>query len=314
MPPKLKQTKSAKMKDVVNQKILETDVETIIAKQNKQTKGAKNYQLDADEFEETFGLLDVEDEYDEVVDPPRTPKGRPPRTPKGRKKKNLYGGGRQTKGCNIWVKDMEVIYQKGNIFTYGKITKVTSGDKVTIQLFKKGELTEKKIEVECRYLSEDKTSKGRNTKAGLRLNKARTFKVKKANRVKDAVTFMRQAKGRENTDRYGRDVSQQAAMMIRGITPNSTNDPCKTSKRVKFNKSKKKEDCESKCEDENRRNDQKECCKTRCPQEGLNNMKSNPLYGRNQNVGKSNIGQPPIKINRKKKLQEDKYGYQDLKF
>ena len=116
---KLKKTQSAKLKDAVNQKILETDVETKIAKTNEQTKDAKKYQLDADEFEETFGLLDVEDEYEEVVDPPRTPKGRPP---KGRKKKNVYGGGRQTKGCNVWQRGMEVIYQKGNKFTYGKIT------------------------------------------------------------------------------------------------------------------------------------------------------------------------------------------------
>ena len=52
-------------KKAVKQKILETDVETKIANLDKQTK--KKYQLAADEFEETFGLLNVEDEYEEMV-------------------------------------------------------------------------------------------------------------------------------------------------------------------------------------------------------------------------------------------------------
>jgi len=59
-------------KKAVNQKILETDVETQIANMNKQTKAAKSkkYQLAADEFEETFGL----NEYEEVAKKCKTDK------------------------------------------------------------------------------------------------------------------------------------------------------------------------------------------------------------------------------------------------
>lgn len=107
MPPKkLKKTKSTKLKNAVNQKILEQDVETKIANTNKQTKAAKKYQLAADEFEETFGLLDVagkEEEYEEMekkkkpVEPPTTPRGM--NTTKtsniGKKGKGAYGMSRK---------------------------------------------------------------------------------------------------------------------------------------------------------------------------------------------------------------------------
>ena len=298
MPPKSKKSKKSKkqskLRSNVKQKILETDVETKIAQLDQQTN-ANKYQLDADEFEETFGLLNVEDEYEEVG------------------KKNVYGGGRATRGCNVWKKGMDVVYSRTKPFKflYGKVVSSTK-DSVIVYKYKKGVLTREMDEWDCKYLSEDKTSEGRNRKAGLKMKKRATFKVKKTNKVKNVVEFMRKATDLSKNDRHGRDVSQQAAMMLKGIS--GENDPCRNLQpdRVTSNTLPNKKACEKRCEEDNRSNDKKECCKTKCPQEGLDS-KLNPTFGMNQNVGKTNLAQPPMKINRRRKLQEDKYGY-DLKF